>query len=40
LPGAAETAQCLRKGATIGWSREATEQARRNARGQLAELLK
>jgi dienelactone hydrolase len=40
LPGAAETAQCLRKGATIGWSREATEQARRNVRGQLAELLK
>lgn len=35
-----ETATCLRKGATIAWNPEATEQARRNVRAQLAELLK
>lgn len=35
-----ETARCLRKGATIGWNTNATEQARRNVRAQLAELLK
>jgi dienelactone hydrolase len=31
---------CARKGATIAWSPEATEQARRNVRAQLADLLK
>jgi dienelactone hydrolase len=31
---------CVRKGATVGWNPEATEQARRNVRAQLAELLK
>jgi dienelactone hydrolase len=30
---------CLRKGATVGWNPEATEEARRNVRGQLFELL-
>jgi dienelactone hydrolase len=35
-----ETAGCVRKGATIAWNPEATEQARRNVRAQLAELLK
>ena len=30
---------CLRKGATIGWSRAATAEARRNVRAQLTELL-
>ncbi len=39
-PSASETAQCVRKGATIAWNPEATEQARRNVRAQLAELLK
>jgi dienelactone hydrolase len=33
-------AKCFRKGATIAWSPEATEQARRNVRAQLAELLR
>ena len=37
-PGAA--ANCFRKGATIAWSPEATEQASRNVRAQLAELLR
>lgn len=31
---------CFRKGATVGWSRQATEEARRNVRGQLAALLR
>jgi len=30
----------MRKGATVGWSPEATEEARRNVQAQLAELLK
>lgn len=37
-PGA--VAKCFRKGATMAWSPEATEQARRNVRTQLAELLR
>jgi dienelactone hydrolase len=37
---ASERARCLRKGATIAWNPKATEQARRNVRAQLAELLK
>jgi len=40
FPPASEAAKCLRKGATIAWSPEATEQARRNVRAQLAELLR
>jgi dienelactone hydrolase len=40
FPPAREAAKCFRKGATIAWSAEATEQARRNVRTQLAELLK
>ena len=40
FPPASETAQCLRKGATIAWNPEATEQAQRHVRGQLADLLK
>lgn len=40
LPPRSETAGCLRKGATIAWNPQATEQARRNVRAQLAELLK
>lgn len=40
FPSASETARCLRRGATIAWNPEATEQARRNVRAQLAELLK
>jgi len=39
-PGAEEIRACLTKGATIGWSPEATEQARKNVIGQLAELLR
>jgi dienelactone hydrolase len=39
-PGPSETASCLRTGATIAWSPEATNQARVNMRAQLAELLK
>lgn len=35
-----ETPRCYRKGATIAWNPNATEQARRNVRAQLAELLK
>ncbi|HUG36411.1 MAG TPA: dienelactone hydrolase family protein, partial [Candidatus Limnocylindrales bacterium] len=34
-----ELVGCLKKGATIGWSREATDQARDNVRRQLADLL-
>jgi len=30
----------MRKGATVGWNREATEEARKNVRAQLAEFLK
>lgn len=33
-------AGCLKKGATLGWSPEATEQARHNVRAQLSEVLK
>jgi dienelactone hydrolase len=40
FPAPSETANCLRKGATIAWNPQATEQARRNMRDQLAELLK
>jgi dienelactone hydrolase len=40
FPSRAEIARCFRKGATIAWNPEATEQARRTVRGQLAELLK
>ena len=40
FPPAPEIAACLRKGATIAWSPQATEQARRNVRTQLAELLR
>lgn len=36
----AELATCLTKGATIGWNPAATEEARRNVRAQLADLLK
>lgn len=37
---AARLKRCLRKGATVGYSAEATEQAKRVVRAQLAELLK
>jgi len=40
FPFASETAQCRRKGATVAWNPEATEQARRNVISQSAELLK
>lgn len=40
FPSRSEIGKCVRKGATIGWSPEATEQARRNVRAQLAELLR
>jgi dienelactone hydrolase len=40
FPPPSAAAKCFRKGATIAWSPEATEQARRNVRAQLAELLK
>lgn len=40
FPSRSEIGKCARKGATIGWSPEATEQARRNVRAQLAELLR
>ncbi|MBI3030574.1 MAG: dienelactone hydrolase family protein [Candidatus Rokubacteria bacterium] len=33
-----ELRKCIRKGATVGWNPEATEEARRNVRGQLAEF--
>jgi dienelactone hydrolase len=39
FPGS-EIAACLRKGASLGWSPEATEQARASVRAQLAELLR
>lgn len=35
----AELKQCMRKGATVGWNPEATEEARRNVWAQLAEFL-
>lgn len=38
FPSQPEIAGCLRKGASLGWSADATEQARRNVRAQLAEL--
>jgi dienelactone hydrolase len=34
-----ELRRCIRKGATVGWNPEATQQARRNVRAELAELL-
>jgi dienelactone hydrolase len=34
-----ELRRCVRKGATIGWNPQATEQARRNVREQLAQLV-
>jgi len=40
FPSPGEVRKCLRKGATVAWSPEATEQARRNVRTQLAELLR
>jgi dienelactone hydrolase len=40
LPSPSEIARCVRKGATIAWNPDATEQARRNVRAQLAQLLK
>jgi hypothetical protein len=40
FPSTSEFRKCFRKGATIAWNPEATEQARRNVRTQLAELLK
>ena len=39
LPARRAIEACLRRGATIGWNPEATEQARRTVRAQLAELL-
>lgn len=35
-----ELRQCMRKGATIGWNPDATEEAQKNVRAQLAEFLK
>jgi dienelactone hydrolase len=35
-----ELTACFRKGATIGWNRQATEEARRNVRDQLANLMR
>jgi dienelactone hydrolase len=40
LPAQRQIEACLRRGATVGWNPEATEQARRNVRAQLAELMK
>lgn len=40
IPSPDELAKCLRKGATVAPNPQATEQARRNVRGQLTELLK
>jgi dienelactone hydrolase len=39
IPPASELARCLRKGASVGPNPEAREQARRNVRAQLSELL-
>ena len=38
-PTPEEVTGCLRKGATIGWSKAATQQARQNVRRELSELL-
>jgi dienelactone hydrolase len=38
-PPLEEVAGCLRKGATIGWNKAATQQARQNVRRELSELL-
>ncbi len=38
-PSLGEITKCLRRGATIAWNPDATEQARRNVRVQLSELL-
>jgi dienelactone hydrolase len=40
FPPPSVATKCFRKGATIAWSPEATEQARHNVRTQLAELLR
>ncbi|MGH9364648.1 MAG: dienelactone hydrolase family protein [Thermoanaerobaculia bacterium] len=40
FPPQSQVSSCLRKGATIAWNPEATEQARRNVQAQLAELLR
>lgn len=40
FPSPRDIAGCLRKGATIAWSPDATEAARRNVRAQLADLLR
>jgi dienelactone hydrolase len=40
IPSPSELAKCLRKGATVAPNPQAAEQARRNVRGQLTELLK
>jgi dienelactone hydrolase len=40
ITNAAEVVGCLRKGATLGWSATATEQARKNVLEQLATLLR
>jgi dienelactone hydrolase len=40
IPSPSEIGPCLRKGASVGPHPEAREQARRNVRAQLAELLK
>jgi dienelactone hydrolase len=40
FPPASEVEACMRKGATIAWSPQATEQARLNVRAQLTELLR
>ena len=40
FPRLSETVRCVRKGATIAWNPDATEQARGNVRAQLAELLR
>jgi dienelactone hydrolase len=40
LPSRREVGGCLKKGATLAWSPQATEQARVNVRAQLAELLR
>ncbi|OLD31694.1 MAG: hypothetical protein AUI49_05220 [Candidatus Rokubacteria bacterium 13_1_40CM_2_68_13] len=39
FPSIRETGGCLRKGATVAWNPDAAQQARRNVRAQLAELL-
>src|SRR5437773_4825159 len=39
FPSIRETGGCLRKGAIVAWNPDAAQQARRNVRAQLAELL-